>query len=67
MSQFFASGGQSIGASASESVLPMNTQSRHYTEIRVVCSQKDVCERCVILLGSWPESGHLQDVETLVV
>ena len=26
MSQFFASGGQSIGASASTSVLPMNTQ-----------------------------------------
>ena len=26
MSQFFASGGQSIGASASASVLPMNTQ-----------------------------------------
>ena len=28
MSQFFASGGQSIGASASESVLPMNIQDR---------------------------------------
>ena len=28
MSQFFASGGQSIGASASTSVLPMNTQDR---------------------------------------
>ena len=27
MSQFFASGGQSIGASASTSVLPMNTQN----------------------------------------
>ena len=27
MSQFFASGGQSIGASASASVLPMNTQN----------------------------------------
>ena len=26
MSQFFASGGQSIGASASTSVLPVNTQ-----------------------------------------
>jgi len=26
MSQFFASGGQSIGASASASVLPMNIQ-----------------------------------------
>ena len=26
MSQFFASGGQSIGASASESILPMNVQ-----------------------------------------
>jgi len=26
MNQFFASGGQSIGASASASVLPMNTQ-----------------------------------------
>ena len=28
MSQFFASGGQSIGVSASKSVLPMNTQDR---------------------------------------
>ena len=28
MSQFFASGGQSIGVSASTSVLPMNTQDR---------------------------------------
>ena len=28
MSQLFASGGQSIGASASASVLPMNTQYR---------------------------------------
>ena len=28
MSQFFASGGQSMGASASASVLPMNTQDR---------------------------------------
>ena len=28
MSQFFASGGQSIGVSASASVLPMNTQDR---------------------------------------
>ena len=28
MSQFFASGGQSIGASASASVLPMNIQNR---------------------------------------
>ena len=28
MSQFFASGGQSIGASASASVLPMNIQDR---------------------------------------
>ena len=27
MSQFFASGGQSIGASASASILPMNTQN----------------------------------------
>ena len=29
MSQLFASGGQSIGASASTSVLPMNTQDRY--------------------------------------
>ena len=30
MSQLFTSGGQSIGVSASTSVLPMNTQSRHF-------------------------------------
>ena len=53
MIQFFVSGGQSIGASAS--VLPMNIQSWHYTEIHVLCSQKDVYERCVILLGCWPD------------
>ena len=30
MSQFFASGGQSIGTSASAPVLPMNIQEREY-------------------------------------
>ena len=42
MSQLFASGGQSIGASASTSVLPMNTQdwSYRYREINQIQPRK---------------------------
>ena len=41
MSQFFASGGQSIGASASASVLPMNTQSWFLLELTSLMSLQD--------------------------
>ena len=43
VSQFFASGGQSIGASVSASVLPMNTQDWFHLEWTVgsLCSPSD--------------------------
>ena len=40
MSQFFASGGQSIGVSASASVLPMNTQDQFPLELTGLISLK---------------------------
>ena len=40
MSQFFASGGQSIGVSASASVLPMNTQD-WFVLVGSLCSPRD--------------------------
>ena len=38
MSQIFASGGQSIGVSASTSVLPMNTQDCHQSVLKIIYS-----------------------------
>ena len=40
MSQFFASGGQSIGASASESVLPMNIQDWYKLTVLISLQSK---------------------------
>ena len=55
MSQLFTSGGQSIGVSASTSVLPMNTQDCHKSVLKIIYSSLRV-------LPGFPVLHHLPEL-----